>query len=136
MKCVRIYITPNLLTLINIAKGLLRKKLKEDAYFFCDYYTHTKILPLYIPWDLFTLNMSTIQSRHPHILMGISRCHCYHMQMVLSQLCLDHPWNIACRGARAALTPGLVSVIFPPLVGSNKYCPQPGRRTQGFRCGE
>lgn len=109
---------------LNIGKGLSRKKLKEDEN------------PSSTPSMGSFLNTFTSQNRCSHIFMGISRCHWYNMQAVLSNSCLDHLWNIVCCGARAALTPGPVSVIFPPSVRSHKYCPQPGRSAQGFRCRE
>lgn len=138
--------TPKLLTLVNIAKGFLRRKSKEDPRFLCDSYTHTKIPPVYIPWDLFhppapsSTSLFTLQPWHPHTLTAYPE--------VTAPMCkwcwASCVWLIqglsyvgvrgGCGGARTALTLGPVSVIFPPSLGSNRFCPQPSRRAQSFGC--
>ena len=102
MKWVRIYIAPSLLTFMNIPKGLSRKKLKRTLIFFFEF-THRNALPGCIPWHLFMLNTFPTRA-DTHIITSVPRCHWQTVQIVPSNLCLDHLWKIACQGTRGVLS--------------------------------
>lgn len=108
-------IEPSSWTSINISKEFVRKKLKEDPYF--------------LPWNSHMemsfrcafhgtfLSTFAIESRHAHVFMSVCRCHWHAVQVVLSQSCLDHLWNIHVRVQGAFSAPEPILVIVFPSVG-------------------